>query len=223
MPHFIFIQGNLGAGKTLSASIMAHYYKSRVESRGGRLELFSNYGLKGSHDMKDYTDWYKVADAQGSICVWDEAQRIFDSRQALKGQNIIATHLLMYVRKLGSVQIFVSPSILNIDTRIRSLTEVLINVRKIGNKGIRLEYFDYQAQNYGSFGKMINTRFISSAKLREIYKLKLYDTHTLIQGFPLPRTERQANEFFKELEERHEAARRRLEGVVDINEYINHT
>jgi 5-methylcytosine-specific restriction endonuclease McrBC regulatory subunit McrC len=215
MPHFIFIQGLLGAGKTLTASIMAHYYKNVIENRfGSSIELFSNYELKDSIPMDHYTDWYKVADAQGSICVWDESQRMFDSRTSLKFEQVISTELLMYVRKLGSVQIFVSPSIYNVDSRIRQLTEVLINVRTVGNKGITLDYFDYQAQQFGNQGKFLHSRYIPQGKLKKIYALNLYDTFTLIKGFPLPSTEQLAKKFFIELERRHDIARGKIKEEV---------
>lgn len=218
MPHFIFVEGNLGAGKTLTASIMAHYYRNRVLSAGGNIELFSNYGLKDSYDMQHYTDWFKVADAQGSICVWDESQMVFDSRTALKSTQVFATHLLMYVRKMASVQIFISPSINNIDSRIRQLTEVLISVRKIGNRGMSLDYFDFQAQQFGNRGKFLHSRFIPASKLKKIFKLNLYDTFTMIKGFPLPNTERDADKFFKELENRHDLARAKKSIVIQPNE-----
>lgn len=194
---------------------MAHYYKSVIESRfGSAIELFSNYGLRDSIDMNHYSDLYKVADAQGSICVWDEAQRVFDSRTALKFEQVFSTQLLMYVRKLGSVQIFISPSISNIDSRIRQLTEVLISVRKIGNKGIALDYFDYQAQQSGNRGKFLHTRHIPYGRLKKVFNLNLYDIFSLVKGFPLPTTERIANEFFNELEKRHDAAREKIKKEV---------
>lgn len=225
MPHFIFIQGNLGAGKTTVGSTMAHYYKNVAKSRhGADIKLFSNYYLLGSAPMETYENWYDVADAQGSIIVWDEAQMIFDNRTALKGNQITATKILNYCRKLKSVQIFISPSIDNIDSRIRGLVEVLINVRKVGNAGISIEYFDYQAKNYGAWGKFINKRFISAHRLKQIHRLNLFDTFQIVQGFPMPETARAEDKFFRTLEERHNLAR--MKGVkehVEPDLIVNHS
>lgn len=207
MAHHIFIQGALGAGKTLTMSLLAHYWRQKVREQGGDIALFSNYELKDSHDMVTYQDWYDVARAQGSICCWDEAQMAFDSRQALKATSVYATQLLMYVRKMKSIQMYCSPSINNVDSRIRQVVEVLINVRKQGKKGIALDFYDYQAKQFGANGKFLHTQFLPQFKLNQIYNLNLYDTNNMVQGFPLPKTDRQAKEFFEKLEEIHDQAR----------------
>lgn len=211
MAHFIGVQGLLGAGKTTTASFLAHYYKNRVKARGGDIQLFSNYGLRGAHEMAHYNDWLTVADVHGSIIVWDEAQTNFDARQFSSSDNIFATQLLNYCRKMNSVQIMVAPNFGNIDRRIRQLTEVLINVVKVGNKGIRLEYFDYQAGNgESSLGKFLHSRFLPTSKVRRIHSLYLFNTFRMVRGFPMPSTARKQNEFWAELEDHHNEALRRL-------------
>lgn len=207
MAQFISIQGLLGAGKTTTGSMLAHYYRNKVLAQGGDIALFSNYGLRGSQDMAHFSDWFKVADAHGSICVWDESQTQFDSREFSSSDRIFSTQLLNYCRKMNSVQIFIAPNFTNIDKRIRQLTEVLINVVKVGNKGIRLEYYDYQAGNgESSFGRFLHSRFLPGKKVKQIHGLHLFDTYRMVRGFPMPKTERQKKEFWVELDERHEAA-----------------
>lgn len=211
MAHFIGIQGLLGAGKTTTASMLAHYYKNRVESQGGSLKLFSNYGLRGAEEMAHFTDWYSVADAHGSICVWDEGQTQFDSRDFSSSDRIFSTQLLNYCRKMNAVQLVIAPNFSNIDKRIRQLTEVLINVVKIGNKGMRLEYYDYQAgTGESSFGRFLHSRFVSASKVRQIHGLHLFDTYRMVRGFPMPKTERAKKEFWQELEDHHEEALHRM-------------
>ncbi|MED2258278.1 zonular occludens toxin domain-containing protein [Brevibacillus parabrevis] len=211
MAHFIGVQGLLGAGKTTTASMLAHYYKNQAEAKGGTVQLFSNYGLLGAEDLAHFSDWYKVADAHGSICVWDEGQTQFDSREFSSSDRIFSTQLLNYCRKMNAVQIVIAPNFTNIDKRIRQLTEVLINVVKVGNKGIRLEYFDYQAGNgESSFGRFLHSRFISGKKVKQIHSLELFDTYQMVHGFPMPKTERAKKEFWVSLEEHHNEARKRL-------------
>src|SRR5690554_1219795 len=106
MAQHFFVQGPLGAGKTFVMSLLAHHWRQRVMQLGGDIKLFSNYGLKDSYPMDHYTDWYDVAAAQGSICCWDEAQMAFDSRQWSRTGAIYATHLMMYTRKMKSVQMY---------------------------------------------------------------------------------------------------------------------
>lgn len=206
MAHFIAIQGLLGAGKTTSAAMMAHYYRNRVRARGGDVKLFSNFGLLEAEEMDDYEKWLDVADCHGSVVVWDEAQTQFDSRQWSKGDQIYATQLLNYCRKMNSVQIIVAPNFANIETRIRQLTEVLINVVRVGKKGIRLEYYDYQAGFGDRLGKFMHSRFLPASKVAQIHSLNLFDTYRMVRGFPMPRTERSQKAFWDELQLRHEAA-----------------
>ncbi|KAF6614224.1 ATP-binding protein [Paenibacillus sp. EKM102P] len=209
MPHIIGVVGNLGAGKTTTASMMGWLYKNKIEKRGGHVQLFANYDLYGAERMKVANDWFKVAEAHGSICVWDEAHRSFDSRKSLRFENTLATDLLTFVRKMASIQIFATPSINRLDTRIRDMLEVLIHVRPMGNKGVVLDYYDFQADSFGPKGQFLHSRHLGSGKLQQIHKLSLFDTHSFVGGFPLPKTEREADVFMEQLEKVHDEARRK--------------
>lgn len=221
MPHFIGIQGYLGAGKTTVASILAHYFRHKVVQRGGDIKLFSNYGLRGSQRMAHYSDWFKVAEAHGSICIWDESQEQFDSREFSSAERAFSTRLLNYCRKMASVQIIVAPNYENIDTRIRKMTEVLIHVSSLGQKGIRLEFFDYTAGNkQTTLGRFLHSQFIPAWKVRQVHALNLFNTFRLVSGFPMPRTPREQEKFYSELEEKHNEALRRLGIPIDEEENI---
>ncbi|OIJ07624.1 ATPase [Anaerobacillus arseniciselenatis] len=201
MAHHFFIQGPLGSGKTFLMSLLAHHWREKVMMNGGDVKLFSNYGLKDSHDMSHFTDWYDVAKAQGSICCWDEAQMAFSNRRWSKYGQGIATEIMMYVRKMKSVQMYCSPSIYNVDSRIRQIVEVLVDVRKIGDKGFTIIFTDFQT------GMFMHKQFLPMWKAKKVFKQKLYDTYAMVQGFPLPSTEKQGQEFFAKLEEEHNKAR----------------
>ena len=204
MAHHFFIQGPLGAGKTFIMSVLANHWKERVIRQGGDIKLFSNYGLKDSFPMTHYTNWYEVAAAQGSICCWDEAQMAFSNRKWSKYGSTLATEVMMYTRKMQSVQMYCSPSINNVDSRIRQIVEVLINVRKIGDKGFSLHFTDWQT------GEFMHKQFIPMFKAKQIFKLNLYDTFNMVQGFPLPDTEKQGEAFFEKLEQIHNTARGKI-------------
>ncbi|TRM08813.1 ATPase [Lentibacillus cibarius] len=201
MAHHIFIQGGLGSGKTFMMSLLAHYWKQKTEKNGGHVSLFSNYELADSFPMTHYTDWYKVAEAQGSIICWDEAQMAFSNRKWSKYGQGIATEVLMFTRKMQSVQIYCSPSINNVDSRIRQIVEILITMRKVGNSGFQLHFKDYQT------GQFMHTQFIPMWKAKRVFKLQLYDTFNMVHSFPLPSTEKQGNEFFENLHDIHNTAR----------------
>lgn len=204
MAYHIFVEGGLGQGKTFIMSVLAHHWRERVRLNGGELKLFSNYGLEDSYPMSHYTDWYEVAKAQGSICCWDEAHMAFSNRKWSRFGSTLATEVMMYTRKMQSVQIYCSPSIKNVDSRIRDIVEVLIQVRRLpNNKGFSYRMIDYQT------GEFRNKHFLPMFKAKQIFKLGLYDTHQMVQGFPLPSTEPQGEKFFQTLEEIHNESRRK--------------
>lgn len=201
MAHHFFIQGPLGSGKTFLMSLLATHWKERTEGRGGTVELFSNYELKDSTAMNHYEDWYKVAEAQGSIVCIDEAQMAFSNRKWSKYGSTLATEVLMFTRKMQAVMVYCSPSIKNVDSRIRDIVEVLVNVRKIGDSGFSLHFTDYQT------GLFMHKQFIPMWKAKKIFKMGLYDSFNMVQSFPLPATEKEGKVFFERLEEIHDKAR----------------
>jgi hypothetical protein len=210
MPHVIGVMGRLGAGKTTIASVITWLFKGDIEARSGHVKLFANYDLEGATRMKVAEDWFKVAEAHGSICVWDEAHRSFNSRKSISFHNILANDVLTFCRKMASIQIFVTPSIKRLDVVIRDMLEVLIVVRPMGNKGIKFDFFDFTADSYGPFGEMLHSRFLPAWKVQQIHRLNLFDSHSFVSGFPLPKNERDSEKFMEELEKRHDEARMAL-------------
>lgn len=208
MAHHIFIQGSLGAGKTFIMSLLAHHWKAKVEAREGRVKLFSNYDLKDSYPISHYEDWYKIAQAQGTILCWDECQLAFNNRKWSNYGNTLMTEVLMYTRKMQAVSFYCSPSINNVDSRLRQIVEILITVRRIGDKGFQLHFVDYQTKEF------MMTQFIPMFKAKKVFKLNLYDTYNMANSFPLPQTERQGKEFFEKLEEIHDMARGKRKLIV---------
>lgn len=203
--HHIFFQGGLGDGKTFGMSLLAHWLKEQVERRGGKIDLYSNYDLKDAMEMVHYSDWYKVAESQGSICCWDEAHMAFSNRKWSKHGQEIATQVMMYTRKMQSVQMYCSPSINNVDSRIRQIVEVLVTMRQVKG-GFKFYFYDYQINEH------IRTVFFPMWKAKKIFKINLYDTHNMVRSFPLPGTEKQSEEFFDRLEEIHDEARGKNSG-----------
>ncbi|MBP3041756.1 ATPase [Bacillaceae bacterium Marseille-Q3522] len=203
MAHHFFIQGHLGGGKTFLASTLAQWWKMKSERQGGSIKLFSNYELYDSYPMLHYTDWYEVAKAQGSICVWDEAYLAFSNRKWSRYGQSVLTDVLMMTRKMKSVQIYCSPSINFVDSRVRQIVEVLITAKKIGNKGFSYFFQDYQT------GEFMMKQFLPMWKAKQIMKCQLYDTENMVQYFPVPQTEREGDTFFEELEKIHNQYRKK--------------
>lgn len=194
--HHMAIQGGLGAGKTFLMSLLAHWWREQAMLQGVNVELFSNYELKDSTQMIDYTDWYKVAEADTSIICWDEAQVNFDNRGWSKFENKISTEIAMYGRKLRCIQIYAMPNVGFIDSRIRNVIEVIVNVRKDA-KGYHLFFSDFQTKEF------LRKAFIPKWKAERVFKIDLYDTYSFVRSVPLPSTEKQAKDFWDTLETIH--------------------
>ncbi len=202
-------QGNLGEGKTSAMSILAHYYRSKMRNK---IELFSNYGLLGSHELKHYSDFYEVARCHGSIVAIDEAQTSLDSRLFAKGNNIYLTQFMFYLRKLGCSWFLSSPSIANLDSRVRSLTNILVDCHK-SPAGFTYHIYDYQAQNYGPFGKLLRRKFLPMERAKMIFATGVYDTYKILRSIPFPGNEREFDNFLKHIIEIHEEAILKIRAV----------
>ena len=204
MAHHILFEGGLGAGKTFGMVLLAYYFKEQAEARGAKIQLFSNFEVRDSRVLENYEDWYDVAEAHGSICMWDEAHMAFSNRKWSKHGNEIATQVMMYTRKMQALQMYATPSVNNVDSRIRQIIELLVTMRQIPKKGFRFYFRDYQT------GEHLRTVFFPFWKAERVWKLNLYDTNAMVRSFPLPTTEVQSEAFFDRLEAIHNKNRRKV-------------
>lgn len=173
-----------------------------------KIELFTNYGLLDSRELKHYSDFYEVARCHGSIVAIDEAQTSLDSRLFAKGSNIYLTQFMFYLRKLGCSWFLSSPSIANLDSRVRSLTNILVDCHKNAS-GFTYYIYDYQAQTHGPWGKLLRRKFLPIPKAQEIFSHGLYDTNKIIRSIPFPANEREFDKFLSHIIEIHEEAMER--------------
>lgn len=203
MAHHIFFAGGLGSGKTLMMSAMAHLWRDQVNAAGGNVQLFSNYGLKDSTAMDDYEAWYEIANADESICCWDESQMAFNNRNWSSTAATVATEVMFYTRKMMCLTMYASPSINNVDSRIRQIVEVLFQCRKVGNQGFEAFIWDYQTNQF------LRRVFLPMSLAKKLFKLQLYDTYEMVRGFPLPSAKGEIAEFWDTLNEIHKIKHKR--------------
>lgn len=195
--HHMAITGGLGTGKTLWGTILANYWQMECAKRGVKVEIFANYDVKGATRMESSESWYEVASADASVIIWDESHIHFNNRAWSQFSQNIVTQLAMYVRKMRSIQIYPTPSITMLDSRIRSVIEVEVKMSKT-NKGYTLEFWDYQTNTF------LRRVFMPMSKVKRIYKLNLYDTHSFVTPVPMPNDERSAKKFWAELNRIHQ-------------------
>jgi len=203
----------------LIASTLAQYF--RLKS-GGEVRLFANYDLVNSTPFRHVDQWIEVAQARGSIMLWDEAQTQFDRRTW--SRNTFLTQLFNMTRKLRCVHFFMNPIGNNLDGRILALVEIFVEVRKRPNQYIELLLYEYQDKRYGPNGRFIKRLIVPWWKVKQIQSLELYDTDQMLYPFPVPSTERKETELLQRMiEAQQEAAKLEKEGVKvnELSGWIN--
>lgn len=222
MPNFILVQGSLGAGKTLLASILAQYWRMRSE---GQLKLYANYELSNATIFKSPEQWIDIAETHGSAIIWDEAQTQFDRRNWQR--NTFMTQIFNYSRKMRVVHVFVNPVGSNLDSRILDFIEVFLHVTKFQSKGVRADVYEYQDKRYGEWGRKIKSLWIPWFKIRQIFKMNIYDTDSILYPFPLPKTETAQNALLKkiadmqfEINEMERQKRKEISGWINPSDHF---
>ena len=194
MPNFFLVQGSLGAGKTLLASILAQYWRLRS---GENIQIFSNYDMINSTVFNQAEQWIDVAQAHGSVIVWDEAQTQFDRRNWQR--NTFMTQIFNYSRKMRCIHIFVNPVGSNLDGRILDFIEVFLHVKKIPGRGIAIDVYEYQDKRFGEWGRKIKTLWIPWHRVQGVFKIEIYDTDSILYPFPVPKTERDQTNLLQQI------------------------
>ena len=170
----ILLDGDLGAGKTLSAVALASIWAAKA-----KLPLLSNMTVKGSFKIEHMEDWAKIPDfrERGSILLLDEAQSLLDSRTSQTKGQIKFTNFLQYLRKMRCLVIFTTPNFKYVDVRVRERVSYRIYVSRVGHKVV----WDIFNPSTDAF---IKTKILSGEKLKRFYPL--YDTFELVSPVELP-------------------------------------
>lgn len=198
-------QGNLGEGKTFGMGVLALYFAAKARKAGINVDLYANYGLKGAKPLSSYRDFYNVARSEASIVLLDEAHVNLDARLFHKGSNIYMTQFFFYLRKLNASLFMTTPSIRNLDSRMRLLTNILVDCHKTG-AGFQYDIYDYQGE------RLLRRKFLPKALAEEIFKAGMYDTHTIVRAVEFPQNERQFSKFLDRIEAIKEGTEGEVEG-----------
>lgn len=174
MIHSILIDGDLGAGKSLSAVALTTHWALRA-----KVPLISNMTIKGAEKITCREDWSKIANYRdkGSILLLDEAQSILDSRTSQTKGQVKFTQLLAYIRKMKCLVVFTTPSIDLVDVRVRQRLSLRIYVSRVKNR-IVWDMFDPYTGVYRG------AKTIKSNTMEKFYDL--YDTYEVIAPVELP-------------------------------------
>jgi hypothetical protein len=142
MSNFVVAQGYLGVGKTLGATLWALDYQQR-----SGCALYSNFGIKGSKPFTHIDDFKKIAMEESSILVLDEAHMDLDARSFSSNHVKFFTQVSYYLRKLRCTVVMTSPSFNDLDSRIRGVTNLVLNVAK-DKERFYYDVWDIQSNRY---------------------------------------------------------------------------
>ena len=187
-------QGNLGEGKTFGMSVLAWYFKVRAGRAGINTDIYANFDLKGAKSLTSYRDFYSVAESEASICLLDEAHVNLDSRLFHRGTNIYMTQFFFYLRKLSASLFMTTPNIRNLDSRMRQLTNILVDCHRVTG-GFMYDIYDFQVE------KLLRRKFLPRYIAQQIFATGMYDSHAIVRAVEFPANERAFDRFLDQIVE----------------------
>jgi hypothetical protein len=186
--NLVIIDGYLGAGKTLAMTLLSLYFQGLSDCA-----LYSNYGVKDSKEFTHFRDFLTIANESSSIVCLDEAHTDLDSRNFNTNSVKYFTHLIFYLRKLRCTLMLATPSIDNLDSRVRSISNLYIHVTKDKN------FFFYQVYD------MQGGRFLKEYRIKQkdafFCSSLSYDTYNMVLPVEFPTDRNEYHTFVKELKQ----------------------
>lgn len=156
------IMGKMGAGKTLSQTILGVYLHTVTKA-----PLYANYTLNGVDftPIKSLKDLWQI---NGGIVLLDELWLSMDAR--MWKDNVAVTRFINQTRKKKITLFYTTQHIRQIELRTRNATDVLVYCEK-RPEGHWLWFIDYQYQDIGRKFLLNDPRMFYS----------LYDTFETLQ------------------------------------------
>lgn len=127
------IQGKMGAGKTLTMSILATYLQKKT-----KLPVWANYSLEKSLAIQSTAD---IWEAQNGVMCFDELWLTMDAR-AWK-DNVDLSRFINQSRKKGLIVLYTTQHIRQVEQRVRNATDILIHCEKKDKRTV-LYFIDWQ-------------------------------------------------------------------------------
>lgn len=166
----IGVQGTMGAGKTITMTILAQYLHRVMKA-----DIHANHFQKNSDRLRTLDDVWKL---EGGILCFDEIWLTLDARRS--GGNTHLTRFINQTRKKKLIVMYTTQHIRQVDVRVRDATDILICCEK--KNGVHwLTFVDWQYQ-----------RIMRSYQISDLTPFYgLYDTYEVLQPLmwessPLP-------------------------------------
>jgi ABC-type dipeptide/oligopeptide/nickel transport system ATPase component len=116
----IAITGEMGSGKTLTMTFMAHY---RFKKKG--IKVYSNYGYIGRDVFIKKPDM--LNEIRDGLVLCDEIWIWLDAREFMKKTNKTLSRILLKSRRHGLDIIYTAQDFSQVDKRLRNVTDIVIN------------------------------------------------------------------------------------------------
>jgi hypothetical protein len=184
--NVIIFDGYLGSGKTLGMSLLGKYFQLK-----SGCTLYSNYGVKDSLPFSNYMQFIDLAKQPSSIVLLDEAHSDLDARNFNTNTVKFFTHIIFYLRKLRTTIFFATPSIDNLDSRVRSICNLYCAVSK-DKKHFYYDMFDLQRLKFLKRYKI---------KIPAAHQIAgdIYDTYNIVLPVEFPQDRQEFHNFIRQL------------------------
>ncbi|MGW9441003.1 hypothetical protein [Streptomyces sp. NPDC055607] len=186
--YVMIFDGVMGAGKTLGMSIMAQHFRQK-----SNCVLYSNYGLKNSLLFNNFQTFTEVAKQRSSIICLDEAHNDIDSRSATTNAAKYFSHMAFYLRKMRTTLFLSSPSIMNLDSRVRGVTQIYCSVEKRKDRFL-YHMYDWQSERFLRTYRIMQDKAFGLAPL-------IYDTHKMVMPMEFPQKKEEFESIIQLLKE----------------------
>lgn len=186
MSNLMMYDGRMGSGKTSAMSLEALLYQKE-----SGCTLFSNYGLSGSIPFTSFDDFKEVAVQPSSIICLDESHLDISNRDYSSNSVKFFVNMVFFLRKLRCTLMMTSPLFENIDSKVRSVTNVYIHCSKYGGF-LNYDYYDVERE------KFMKSRRISEENIKRVMPF-LYDTYEMVIPLEYPKTREEYLSVFSEV------------------------
>lgn len=188
--NVIVFEGRLGAGKTLGATLFAKYYQQR-----SNCALYTNYGVQGSKHFSSLDDFFQIAQEDSSILIIDEAHIDLDSRSFSSNHVKFFSQVSYYLRKLRCTMIITSPMFEDLDSRIRGVTNMLVQIDSLRDRFVYHCYDPSSGHHFQSLQIMKTDAFMLAPHL--------FDTYSMVTPIDVPDNRQGFKDYLESLNDFH--------------------
>jgi len=165
--------GKMGSGKTITMVRQAWYYYMKGATVYSNIKLKFPYTPLTFELLKSYADEDKSF--RNAVFLIDEAYIFFDSRNSMSKGNRTIANFVLQTRKKDVRLLLCTQNFLQIDVRVRNMTDYVVLCKKVVFKGQTYINLEYQySDDYGATQKSLYRYHANPF-------FELYDTYEVVR------------------------------------------